>query len=145
MYYYYAQFLPDAEQKGVFNVSFPDLPGCFTFGVGMNEAMQQAMDALTAYLEVEMDRGEVIPEPSDYQTARAKAEQQARELDLEVPDTTLYQLVPADPRPEPFVRLNISMQPRLVAQVDRRAKEMGMTRSGLLAAAAREYMIRADI
>lgn len=145
MYYYYAQFLPDAEQKGVFNVSFPDLPGCFTFGTGVHEAMQQAIDALTGYLEVEMDRGDVVPEPSDYQTAKAKAEQQARELGMEVPDTTLYQLVPADPRPEPFVRLNISMQPRLVAQVDRRAKELGMTRSGLLAAAARDYISRADI
>ncbi len=145
MYYYYAQFLPDAEQEGVFNVSFPDLPGCFTFGTGINDAMQQAMDALTGYLEVEMDRGEAIPAPSDYQTAKARAEQQARDLGLKVSDATLYQLVPADPRPEPFMRLNISMQPRLVAQVDRRAKELGMTRSGLLAAAAREYMSRADI
>jgi len=40
------------------------------------------------------------------------------------------------------VRLNISMQPRLVAMIDRRARECGMTSSGLLAAAAREYMAR---
>ena len=142
MYYYYAQFLPDASQKGVYNVSFPDLPGCDTFGMGMNGAMQAAMDALTGYLEVEMDRGATLPEPSDYAAAVAKAEAQARELDIAVTEDTLYQLVPADPKPEPFVRLNISMQPRLVAIIDRRAKECGMTRSGLLAAAAREFVAR---
>jgi len=142
MYYYYAQFLPDEEQKGVVNVSFPDLPGCDPFGTGMDGAMQAAMDALTGYLEVEMDRGETLPEPSDYATAVAKAAAQARELDIAVTAGTLYQLVPADPKPEPFMRLNISMQPRLVALIDRRAKETGMTRSGLLAAAAREYVAR---
>lgn len=142
MYYYFAQFLPDKEQPGVYNVSFPDLPGCDTFGTGMDGAMQAAMDALTGYLEVEMDRGETLPEASDYATAKARAESQARELDIAVPDGTLYQLVPADPKPEPFVRLNISMQPRLVALIDRKAKEEGMTRSGLLATAAKEYVTR---
>lgn len=142
MYYYFAQFLPDEEQPGVYNVSFPDLPGCDTFGTGMDGAMQAAMDALTGYLEVEMDRGEAIPEASDYATAKARAEAQARELDIAVPDGTLYQMVPADPKPEPFVRLNISMQPRLVALIDRTTKETGMSRSGLLAAAAKEYIAR---
>lgn len=142
MYYYFAQFLPDEEQPGVYNVSFPDLPGCDTFGSGMDGAMRAAMDALTGYLEVEQDRGQSIPEPSDFATAKANAEAQARELDIVVPEGTLYQMVPADPRPEPFTRLNISMQPRLVALIDRKAKEEGMTRSGLLAAAAKEYVAR---
>ena len=96
MHYYYAQFLPDDVQKGVFNVSFPDLPGCDTFGTGIDGAMQAAMDALAGYLEVEMDRGETLPEPSDYATAVAKAEEQARELDIAVTPGTLYQLVPAE-------------------------------------------------
>ena len=142
MRYYYAQFLPDDEQEGVYNVSFPDLPGCDTYGQGMEGAMRAAMDALTGYLEVEMARGEPLPEPSAYAEAVAKAEEQARELSIDVPEGTLYQLVPADPRPEPFVRLNISMQPSLVAMIDRCAKESGMTRSGLLATAARAYLAR---
>lgn len=142
MQYYFAQFLPDEEQPDVYNVSFPDLPGCVTFGTGLDEAMTQAMDALTAYLEVEMARGEKIPEASDMETARAKAEAEDKQLDIPPHPGTLYLLVPADPAPEPFIRLNISMQPRLVAKIDRYAKECGMTRSGLLAAAAREYINR---
>ena len=142
MYYYFAQFHPDEEHPEIYNVSFPDLPGCFTFGSGLNDAMTQAMDALTGYLEVEMERGEKIPSPSDMETAKARAEAENRELDIPPHEGVLYLLVPADPKPEPFVRLNISMQPRLVAMIDRRARECGMTRSGLLAAAAREFMAR---
>lgn len=55
-----------------------------------------------------------------------------------------YLLVAADPKQEPFVRLNISMKPNLLSQIDRKAKEAGMTRSGLLAAAAREYIQHMD-
>lgn len=142
MQYYFAQFHPDEEQPDVYNVSFPDLPGCITFGHGINDAMTQAMDVLTAYLEVEMERGEEIPEASDMETAKAKAEAEDIKLDIPPHPGTIYLLVGADPKPEPFVRLNISMQPRLVARIDRYAKECGMTRSGLLAAAAREYINR---
>lgn len=142
MYYYFAQFHPDEEQPDVYNVSFPDLPGCLAFGTGLDETMAQAMDALTGYLEVEMDQGAEIPPPSGLERVKVLAEAENRELGVPPHERTLYLLVPADPRPEPFVRLNISMQPRLVAQIDRRAREIGMTRSGLLAAAAREYMSR---
>lgn len=142
MYYYFAQFMPDGAQKGVYNVIFPDLPGCCTFGKGLGGAMQAAMDALTGYLEVEMDDDEALPPPSDHATAKARAEADARELGIDVPPETLYLLVPADPKMEPFVRLNISMQPRLLAQLDRRARKEGMTRSGFIAAAAKEYMAR---
>lgn len=142
MYSYFAQFLPDPEQIGVYNVSFPDLPGCVTFGHGINGSMEAAIDALTGYLEVEMASGETISEASDYARAQAQAQKQSRELALDIPAETLYLLVPADPQPEPFVRVAISMQPPLLVQIDRRAKEEGLSRSGLLAAAAREYLAR---
>ncbi|MDR0854282.1 MAG: type II toxin-antitoxin system HicB family antitoxin [Clostridiales Family XIII bacterium] len=35
---------PDFE--GVYNVSFPDIPGCLTFGKGIDRAMYMAQDAL---------------------------------------------------------------------------------------------------
>ena len=142
MYYYIAQFNPDTDNSEMLNVSFPDFPGCVTFGKGLEDSMRQAMDALTGYLEVELDGGEELPEPSSLSEAKRKAEEQARELDIPLSEDVLYQLVPADPKVEPCKRFNVSMQPRLLALIDRRAKEIGMTRSGLLAAAAREYVAR---
>lgn len=144
MYFYFAQFMPAEDQFDVYNVSFPDLPGCVTFGKGLNEAMSMAIDALTGYLEVEMDEGNEIPAASDMETARAKAEEENRELDILPQEGTMYLLVPAEPKLEPFVRLNISMQPRLLSLVDRKAKEAGMTRSGFIAAAARDYLNRCE-
>lgn len=144
MYYYFAQFAPDAEQPGMYNVHFPDFPGCITFGEGLDDAMCMAMDALTGYIETSIEDGETLPEPSDFEAARAKSLAYNQKLDIPPQPGTLYMLVPADPKPEPYVRLNISMKPRLLSQIDRVAKEQGMTRSGLLAAAAREYIRRPD-
>lgn len=142
MHYYFAQFYP--EEEGGYSVYFPDFPGCNTCGDNLNESMAMAMEALTGYLETSLEDGEQLPAPSDFETAKAKAVEAYRELEIPPNDGTLYLLVPADPKLEPFVRLNISMQPRLLAKVDSKAKEAGMTRSGLLAAAAREYIQHMD-
>jgi antitoxin HicB len=48
-----------------YNVSFPDLPGCFTFGDTVEEAKVNAQEALTAYLESIDGRRLKIPEPSE--------------------------------------------------------------------------------
>ena len=48
-----------------YNVSFPDLPGCFTFGKTIDEAMENAAEALSGYLESIDSRKVKIPEPSD--------------------------------------------------------------------------------
>lgn len=144
MHYYFAQFYPQEENPEGYSVIFPDIPGCNTCGDNLFEAMSMASDALTGYLEVAKDRGEEIPEPSDFKTAKIKGEAYYSELGIPPSEATLYLLVPADPKQEPFVRLNISMKPNLLSQIDRKAKEAGMTRSGLLAAAAREYIQHMD-
>ncbi len=91
-----------------------------------------------------IEDGVDLPEPSDYETAKAKSIEYYRELEIPPHPGTLYLLVPADPKREPFVRLNISMQPRLLAKVDRKAKSEGMTRSGFLATAAQNYINQLD-
>ena len=45
---YYAIFDP-AEEKG-FNVSFPDFPGCVTFGKTFEEAKEKAREVLELWL-----------------------------------------------------------------------------------------------
>lgn len=44
-------------------VSFPDCPGCQTFGGTKDEAIALAADALDGWLETELDAGEVPPRP----------------------------------------------------------------------------------
>ena len=52
------------NEDGVYNVSFPDLPGCLTFGDTLEEAIANAEEALGAYLESIDGRRLRIPDPS---------------------------------------------------------------------------------
>jgi antitoxin HicB len=45
-------------------VEFPDLPGCLTEGKTIEEAVQNAKEALTGYLASVFDRNLKIPDPS---------------------------------------------------------------------------------
>lgn len=65
-YMYIAHFEWEEESKA-FNVSFPDLPGCFTFGEDITESIHMAKDALEGFLLVSEDTGEDIPNPRSYQ------------------------------------------------------------------------------
>ena len=48
----------------VFEVSFPDLPGCLTFGATLEEAKAMASEALSGVLESMIQRGIALPVPS---------------------------------------------------------------------------------
>ena len=41
----------DPAEEGGFNVSFPDFPGCVTFGKSFEEAKQMAKEVLELWLE----------------------------------------------------------------------------------------------
>jgi antitoxin HicB len=45
-----------SEKDNVYEVTFPDLPGCITYGETFEEARQQAAEALTGYLESVLSR-----------------------------------------------------------------------------------------
>ena len=58
-YVYVALFEP--EKNGGFNVSIPDVPGCFTCGETMAESISMAEDALSMMLASIEDDGGSIP------------------------------------------------------------------------------------
>ena len=52
------------EEKGGFSVVVPTLPGCFTQGETIEEAIEMAKEAISLYIEsLEEDR-EVVPDDS---------------------------------------------------------------------------------
>lgn len=56
---YFAVFKPD--KSGVYNVSFPDFPGCVTFGRNFEEARDKAREVLELWLEELADHSAIIP------------------------------------------------------------------------------------
>lgn len=52
------------RENDIYNVSVPDLPGCFTFGETLPEAIEMARDAICMWLCDAEDKGENIPKAS---------------------------------------------------------------------------------
>lgn len=136
---YIAVFHPAQEKEGGYVVTFPDLPGCVTQGENFAQAFAMAQEALEGFLDVLHQDGDPIPVPSDFQTARAKAEAEAKEDGEELHPAAILQAVPAPLIGAP-VRINVSLAASVLARIDRVAKVEGLTRSGFLSAAARHYM-----
>lgn len=136
---YFAQFLPASDKPGTYCVDFPDLPGCFTDGDSLPEALSNARECLTGYLKACAKQGEDIPTPSSAAEVQRKAEAHCRELQIDIPEGTFYQAVQSDTLDEKPIQVSVSMLPSLVNAIDRAARQTGMTRSGFLAVAAKKY------
>ena len=64
MHYNYKILLTPADEGG-YNVAVPALPGCFTQGDTIDEALAMAKEAIELYIEELEGRGEVIPDNSN--------------------------------------------------------------------------------
>jgi predicted RNase H-like HicB family nuclease len=53
----------EAAEEGGFVVSVPDLPGCWTQGETREEALANAREAITGYLETLEELDKPIPRP----------------------------------------------------------------------------------
>ncbi|MBA2321642.1 MAG: type II toxin-antitoxin system HicB family antitoxin, partial [Deltaproteobacteria bacterium] len=57
-----------------FGVVVPDLPGCFSAGDTLDDALANAEEAAAAWLDAALDAGEAIPGPSSLDDVHARAE-----------------------------------------------------------------------
>lgn len=112
-------------------VVVPDLPGCFSAGDTLEEAMVQAEEAITAWIEATMDAGDDIPAPSSIDALRANHPEF---------EGWLWALVKVDPAmlDETIERVNISLPRRVLHRLDVLARSAGETRSGFIARMAVE-------
>ena len=60
-YVYTAIFSQEPETEETYNVSFPDIPGCNTFGEGLVDAIDMAEDALCLWLYDKEECSAAIP------------------------------------------------------------------------------------
>lgn len=61
------------EEGGAYSVRFPDLPGCFTSGESLYDAMEMASDAMCLMLYDMEQRSEEAPAPGTDADAAAQA------------------------------------------------------------------------
>ena len=111
IYVFPAVFDYDPKDKA-YNVSFPDIRGCLTFGYSMKEAVENADDALNLMLWSKEYDGEDIPMPSDI-NALTKPEQGF--LSYVLADTEKYSAVMVKENPDKHYDLSrIKKEPEAV-------------------------------
>jgi predicted RNase H-like HicB family nuclease len=111
-----------------FGVVVPDLPGCFSAGDTLDEALSNASEAIALWIETVLDDGGTVPAPGRLETHRANPEFAG----------WIWALAEVDPAllSDKVERVNITLPARLLRRIDDYARAHHETRSGFLARAA---------
>jgi predicted RNase H-like HicB family nuclease len=120
----------DRAADGSYGVVFPDFPGCVSAGDSFEEALREASEALAFHVQGMREDGEPVPAPRPLDDIRAAGE------DWYDPAGAIVAAVPLLPPPARAVRVNITIDERLLAEIDAIAKN----RSAFLADAARQAL-----
>ncbi len=119
----YPIFIEPGSDTTAWGVVVPDLPGCFSAGDTLDEAVAGAEEAAAAWIDAALDAGEEIPAPSSPETHAA-----------DYPGWMLG-VVAVDPAvlDDTTERINITLPRRVLARLDAKARECGETRSSYIA------------
>jgi len=118
------RFYPAVMERGdgdVVAVWFPDFPGCVAAAAGQQDAVAKAQDALAAAVQAAAERDEILPQPTAFE-------------DVETPEGDDFIALVALPvtLPNPSERVNVYLPRALIERMDRRAANLGMSRSSLV-------------
>jgi predicted RNase H-like HicB family nuclease len=112
--------------KKSWGVAVPDLPGCFSAAdSGIDEAIENAKEAIELWIEVALDQGMEIPRPSMITDLQKKKEYKG----------WIWAVAEVDPAllSDEIERINITLPKRVLSRLDAKAKKAGETRSGFIA------------
>jgi len=113
------------DDTHAWGVVAPDLPGCFSAGDTLDEAIVNASEAITLWIEAVLDDGGDIPKPSSVSTHRENPEFAG----------WIWALAEVDPAflEDQTERVNITLPRRVLARLDAKARAAGESRSGFIA------------
>jgi predicted RNase H-like HicB family nuclease len=130
---HYSALIDGAD--GAIGVMFPDLPGCVAMGSTEDEALDQAAEALRAWVEAVTANGGDIPRPRP--AAQLLQDEEVREALSEGAFLAQVLLVRDLGRP---VKANMSIDSGVLAAIDATAGRLGITRSALVERMATERL-----
>lgn len=119
---------PDTD----YGVTVPDLPGCFSAGDTIDDALLQVVEAIECHVEGLMLDEEPVPTPQTIEHHRNNPAYTEGIWALVTIDLTKLS--------GKSRRVNITLPERLLALMDQYAAKHAETRSGLIAQATREFI-----
>lgn len=115
-----------------YGVTVPDLPGCFSAGETLDEALQQVVEAIECHLEGLLLDGEPVPTPQSVEYHRSNPDYADGVWAIVAIDLTKLS--------GKTKRVNVTLPERILTLMDKYASENGESRSGLITQAALEYI-----
>ena len=108
-----------------FGVVVPDLPGCFSAGDTLDEAIDAAREAAAAWIDAALDSGTPIPPASSLDVVRQRPDCAGWtvgviDLDAALSDDTIE-------------RVNITLPKRVLRRLDDLARAKGQSRGAFIA------------
>jgi len=115
-----------------FGVVVPDLPGCFSAGDTIEEAMANAAQAIELFVETMIEDDQPLPAIQPIAAHQKKREYKG----------WIWAIVdaPVEKFFGPAEKINITVPQAILTRIDSYAKTHGMSRSGFLVDAARRAM-----
>jgi predicted RNase H-like HicB family nuclease len=120
------------DPQSDYSVTVPDLPGCFSAGSTIEEALTMVKEAIECHIEGMFLDGEFIPKLFPFEEHQANPKY----------SDGIWGIVEIDisQLSSKAKRINIMLPEYLLDTVDNYARKHGETRSGLLAHAITEYL-----
>jgi predicted RNase H-like HicB family nuclease len=109
---------------------FPDFPGCVAGGKSQEQAIERGENALAQAVDALFEQDRPLPAPTPIER-------------IVLPkgcDFVAFFIVGVDP-PDPSERVNVYLPKSLIGRIDRRAAELGMSRSSFFGLAASTALV----
>lgn len=119
----YPIFIEPGDHDHAFGVIVPDLPGCFSAGDTLEEALDNAREAVATWLESQLDNGEAVP-------ASKTVDAYFKDFAGWIPSMVDIDLADVLGEAE---RINISLPKRVIRRLDAQAEKANTNRSAYIA------------
>ncbi|ADU62965.1 MAG: type II toxin-antitoxin system HicB family antitoxin [Pseudodesulfovibrio sp.] len=118
------------KEKHGYSVTFPDFPDCTTFGDDLDEAVDQAHEALSLYIEFFLEEGGELPAPmskKDVAALPGSAGKKAINITVQAEDGD-------------FVEIGVVMHAYLLGRIEKYCRQYGISPADFLGVAARHAL-----
>jgi predicted RNase H-like HicB family nuclease len=124
------------DQNSDYGVTVPDMPGCFSAGETIEEALDMVKDAILCHIEGLLIDDEKIPQPSPIDKHWDNPEFEGGKF-------MLVEINPSEICGE-IKRVNVTMPERVLTKVDKFVSRNGGNRSALMTEAILELMSKQE-